>query len=297
MNRKWRMRPPCWGGQRLRGCFQRAHDWLSAGGRWPVGVAVNAVRILLLGPVELCVGERRAALGGPKQRTLLALLALQPGQAVSRDRAAEALWGESVPEGHGQRLHTVVSRLRAAVRDAGGPSEIVETTEIGYRLVIDAGQVDAARAVGALHRARELRAAGRLADASAVAREALDLWRGPPLADLQDNGWAGDELRRLEDMRLSLLEEEFDSRLALGVSPGLVEELEAACASAPLRERLHAQLVLALGMSGRRTDALLEYDRIRRRLSEELGIEPGTVLREAHRAGVPVEVVEEPVAM
>src|SRR5205814_5085817 len=92
--------------------------------RWFLAVAVNAVRILLLGPVELWVGDRRAMLGGPKQRTLLALLALEPGQTVSRDRAAEALWGEVVPYGHGQRLHTVVSRLRAAMREAGGPSGV-----------------------------------------------------------------------------------------------------------------------------------------------------------------------------
>jgi DNA-binding SARP family transcriptional activator len=250
---------------------------------------VNAVRILLLGPVELWVGNRQAVLGGPKQRTFLALLALAPGQTVSRDRAAEALWGESVPHGHAQRLHTVVSRLRAAVREAGGPPEIIETTEIGYRLRIDAGHVDAARAAADLHQARELRAAGRSAETSAVARAALDLWRGLPLVDLHDNGWAGDALRRLEDLKLSLLEEEFDSRLALGASPGLVDELEAACGAAPLRERLHAQLVLALATTGRRSDALQEYDRIRRRLSEELGIEPGSVLREAHQTVVTAE--------
>ena len=241
------------------------------------------MRILLLGPVELWVGERRAALGGPKQRTLLALLALQPGQTVSRDRAAEALWGESVPEGHAQRLHTAVSRLRAAVRAAGGPSEVIETTEIGYRLRIDPGQVDAARAAAALRQARELRSAGQATEASAAARDALDLWRGPPLADLLDNGWAGEDLRRLEELKLSLLEEDFECRLELGASPGLVEEIEAACAEAPLQERLHAQLMLALNASGRRADALREYDRIRRRLSEELGIDPGAVLRDAHR--------------
>jgi DNA-binding SARP family transcriptional activator/streptogramin lyase len=247
------------------------------------------MRILLLGPVELWVRERRAALGGPKQRTLLALLALEPGQTVSRDRVAEALWGESLPEGFAQRLHTAISRLRVALREAGGAPEVVETTEIGYRLRIDPGQVDAARAAAALHQARELRSAGRLADASAAARDALELWRGPPLADLLDNGWAGDDLRRLEDLKLSLLEEDFDCRLELGASPGLVEEIEAACASAPLRERLHAQLMLALNASGRRADALHEYDRVRRALSEELGIEPGAALRDAHRTVVTQE--------
>jgi DNA-binding SARP family transcriptional activator/streptogramin lyase len=248
-----------------------------------VAATVNLVRILLLGPVELWVGERQAALGGPKQRTLLALLALEAGQTVSRDRAAAALWGDSLPEGHPQRLHTVVSRLRAALREAGGPAEVVETTEIGYRLRADAGQIDAIQAAAALHEARDLRATGRPDEAAAVARAAIDLWRGPPLADLADNGWAGNDLRRLDDLRLSLLEEEFDCRLALGASPGLVDELQAACAAAPLRERLHAQLMLALNANGRRTDALDEYDRARRRLSEELGIEPGALLREAHR--------------
>jgi len=249
-----------------------------------LAAAVNAVRILLLGPVELWAGERQAPLGGPKQRTLLALLALEPGQVVSRDRAAEALWGESVPAGHAQRLHTVVSRLRAALRQVGGSPDVVETTETGYRLRIDPAQVDAPRAAAALHQSRELRAAGRPAEAAAAARDALELWRGPPLEDLLENGWAGESLRRLEDLKLSLLEEEFDCRLTFDASPGLVEELEAACASAPLRERLHAQLMLALDASGRRADALQAYDRVRWRLSEELGIEPGAVLREAHRA-------------
>lgn len=250
---------------------------------------MNPVRILLLGSVQLWVDERQAALGGPKQRTLLALLALEPGRAVSRDRAAEALWGESLPAGHTQRLHTVVSRLRAALGQAGGSPDVVETTATGYRLQIDPGQVDAARAAAALHQARELRAAGRPVEAAAAARDALELWRGPPLEDLLDNGWAGESLRRLEDLKLSLLEEEFDCRLTFEASPGLVEELEAACASAPLRERLHAQLMLALGACGRRADALQAYDRVRRRLSDELGIAPGAVLREAHRAVLTVE--------
>src|SRR5437764_5240856 len=268
---------------RLEGCFQRAHNRLS--GRCKVaarGGRVNGLRILLLGPVELWVGQRQAALGGPKQRTLLAQLALASGQTVSRDRAAEALWGELLPDGHAQRLHTAVSRLRAALREAGGPPEVIETTETGYRLAIDPGHVDVARAAGSLHTARELRSAGRPRDAAAVARDAVELWRGAPLADLLDNGWAGDHLRRLEDLKLSLLEEEFDGRLTLGMSPGLVEDLEVACASAPLRERLHAQLMLALNATGRRADALHEYDRVRRRLSEELAIDPGAVLREAH---------------
>lgn len=241
------------------------------------------MRIRLLGPVELWVGARQAALGGPNQRTLLALLALHPGETVSRDRAAEALWGESPPEGYPQRLHTIVSRLRAAVREAGGRSDVVETTETGYRLRIDPSRVDATEAASALRQARDMRVAGRLVAASGVARDALDLWRGPPIIDLADNGWASDDLRRLEELKLSLLEEDFDCRLSLGASAGLVEELETACAAAPLRERLHAQLMLALDASGRRADALHEYDRMRHRLSEELGIDPGPLLREAHR--------------
>src|SRR5437763_6052413 len=269
---------------RLEARCQWTHNCLSARCKVaPLGGRMNGLRILLLGPVELWVGERQAALGGPKQRTLLALLALASGQTVSRDRAAEALWGELLPDGRAQRLHTTVSRLRAALREAGGPPEVIETTETGYRLAIDPDQVDVARAAGSLHTARELRSAGRPGDASAVARDALELWRGAPLADLLDNGWARDHLRRLEDLKLSLLDEEFDGRLTLGMSPGLVEDLEVACASAPLRERLHAQLMLALNARGRRVDALHEYDRVRRRLSEELGIDPGAVLRQAHQ--------------
>src|SRR5262249_3950242 len=162
---------------------------------------------------------------------LLALLALQPGQTVSPDRAAEALWGDSDAEGHRQRLHTVVSRLRASVREAGGSCDILETADGGYRLRIDPAQVDAARAAAALHEARDWRAAPKVGGAPGVARGAPDLGRGEPLSDLHDNGWAGDELRRLEDLRLSLLEEEFESRLMLDPSPGLVDDLAAACAA------------------------------------------------------------------
>jgi DNA-binding SARP family transcriptional activator/streptogramin lyase len=275
----------------VRGCpFNARTIAFHAAVRSVPAVLVGTLRILLLGPVELWVGERRAVLGGPKQRAMLALLALDPGQTVSRDRAVEALWGDSDPESHARRLHTVVSRLRTALREAGGSADVLDTTKTGYRLRIDPGQVDAVRAAQALRQVRDLRSVGRQDEASAVARDALSLWHGPPLADLLDNGWAGDDLRRLEDLKLSLLEDEFESRLALGPSPGLADELAAACASAPLRERLHASLILALNASGRRADALHEYDRIRRRLSEELGITPGAVLREAHQivvAGAP----------
>src|SRR5436305_12342824 len=117
---------------------------------------MNALSILLLGPVELWVGERQATLGGPNQRALLALLALDPGRSVSRDRLTEALWGNSPPDGHTQRLHTAMSRLRAAMRDAGGPPAAVESTETGYRLRVEPSQVDAVRADPALRLAREL---------------------------------------------------------------------------------------------------------------------------------------------
>ncbi len=244
---------------------------------------MDAVRISVLGPVELWAGGRLAALGGPKQRALLALLALERGQIISRDRAAQALWGEAPAEAHVSRLHTVVSRLRAAIREAGGPSDVIETTSVGYRLCVQAEQVDSARAAAALREVRHLRVAGRMAEAAALAGEALGLWRGRPLADVPDDGWASADLRLLDELKLSLMEERFDCRLALGASPDLVEELEAASVSAPLRERLHAELVLALAATGRRTDALDAYDRVRRRLAEELGIDPGAVLREAHR--------------
>ena len=161
-------------------------------------------------------------------------------------------------------------------------AQVIETTETGCRLAIDPGQVDIARAARSLHeRASYDPQVGRR-NLGGRSRRPRALARGAA-RDLLDNGWAGDHLRRLQDLKLSLLEEEFDSRLTLGMSPGLVEDLETACASAPLRERLHAQLMLALNATGRRADALREYDRVRRRLSEELGIDPGAVLRQAHQ--------------
>jgi DNA-binding SARP family transcriptional activator/streptogramin lyase len=249
---------------------------------------VNGLRILLLGPIELWVDERQATLGGPKQRALLAVLALEPGTVVSRDRASEVLWGDAPAES--QRLHTVVSRLRTAVRDAGGSPDVIETTDAGYRLLADGAQIDSVRAARELRNAREFRGAGDMRAAARAAAEALARWRGEPLADLNDSGWASADRRRLDDLRLSLQEEEFDARLALGESRTVIEQLEAACASAPLRERLHAQLLLALSAAGRRTDALDQYDRFRRTLSEELGIEPGAAVRAAHQAALDEDV-------
>jgi DNA-binding SARP family transcriptional activator/streptogramin lyase len=246
---------------------------------------VDGVRIQLLGPVELWVGDEQAALGGPKQRTLLAALALEAGHTVSRDRLAEALWGINVPDAYPSRLHTIASRLRAAVRDAGGPPEIIESSETGYRLSEDV-TVDAAAAAASLARTRDLRSDGKQPAAARACAEALALWHGDPLSDLQADEWAGGALRHFEDMKLALLEEWFDARLEAGESKGLVDDLQSACAAAPLRERMHAQLMLALVAAGRRPDALAVYDRIRRALAEELGIEPGVTLREAHAVAI-----------
>ena len=124
-----------------------------------------------------------------------------------------------------------------------------------------------------------------LIEAAAAARDALELWRGPPLRIL-DNGWAGESLRRLEDLKLSLLEEEFACRLTSTRRPVWLKSSRLHARRRRCASDLHAQLIHALDSSGRRTDALHAYDRVRRRLSEELGIEPGAVLREAHRAVV-----------
>jgi DNA-binding SARP family transcriptional activator len=233
------------------------------------------LEIRVLGPLEVERDGQPLDVRGAKRRAVLAMLVLHANEVVRTDRLIEDLWGERRPANAQAALQNHVFRLR---RDIGG--DVLVTKPWGYVLRIDPEAIDLHRFEVLVAESRSLPArerAARLADA-------LALWRGAALADLaQEEGLAA-EIDRLEELRLSALEERIDADLELGGSPELVHELETLVAAHPLRERLRGQLILALYRSGRQAEALETYRETRRVLVEELGIEPSPELKELERA-------------
>jgi YVTN family beta-propeller protein len=240
----------------------------------------------ILGPLEVEEAGRPLPLGGAKQRALLALLLLHANEVVSSDRLIDELWGGSPPESGRTALQVHVSQLRKLLDpDATrGDRELLVTRAPGYVLRVEPDSID-------LTRFEALVAAGKVAlargDAEAAREQlvgALALWRGRPLADLESLPFAQAEAHQLEELRLAALEERVDADLALGSHAELVPELERLVLQEPLRERLRAQLMLALYRSGRQAEALDVYRRGRRELAEGLGLEPGEELQRLERA-------------
>ena len=229
----------------------------------------------LLGPLEV-VGDsgRGVSIGKGRQRALLALLILRANELVATDRLVEELWGESPPPTAQRMLHNQVSALRSAL----GRNGRLETLGSAYRLKVDPGERD-------VDRFEELLASGRArieTDPEGAAerfRQALELWRGPALADLSYEPFAQTEIARLEERRWAAFEARVEAELALGRHADLVSDLEAAVVEQPLREHLHGRLMLALYRCGRQAEALEAYRRARRTLVEEIGVEPSTELR------------------
>jgi YVTN family beta-propeller protein len=234
------------------------------------------MEFLVLGPVEVRIDGRALSLGGPKQRGLLALLLLDANEVVSRDRLIDALWNELAPTNAQRSLDSYVSRLRSLFS-----ADRIERRPPGYRLRVEPGELD-------LDRFEALLAQGRVAaNQPAAAREhlaeALALWRGHALADLQEESLLVAEAERLEERRLLALEARINAELELGGDQELLSELERLVEAHPFRERLVGQLMLALYRAGRQADALTVYRSARRRLSNELGLEPSAELRGLER--------------
>jgi class 3 adenylate cyclase/DNA-binding SARP family transcriptional activator len=232
----------------------------------------------ILGPLEVREGGRELELRGGKQRALLALLLLNANRTLATDRIVDELWGDDVPESAQKMVQIYVSKLRKVL--TGGP---LQTRPPGYSLVLEAEDVDLYRFEALVARARASLDAARADEASAGFRAALDLWRGPALAEFASEPFAAAEGPRLEEARLSALEGRLEADLQLGRHGDLVGELEALAARYPLREGLRRQQMLALYRSGRQADALAAYQEARRALADGLGIEPSPALRELER--------------
>jgi DNA-binding SARP family transcriptional activator len=256
----------------------------------------------ILGPLEILDEGRAIALTGSKQRALLALLLLHPNETLSTDRLIDELWGERPPANATKTMQVHISRLRKALSaGAGNASEgVVVTRGGGYELRLDPEQLDAHRFERLMAEGRSELAGGRPQRAVSALERALSLWRGAALAELAYEPFAQREIARLDDMRVAALEQLIEAKLALGAHAEVVEQLEVLIGEHPYRERLRAQLMLALYRLDRQADALQAYQDARRTLVEELGIEPGERLRELERAILAqdreLHLVEEPAA-
>ena len=232
------------------------------------------MRYGILGSLELSEEGLAIEVAGAKQRALLAMLLLNANKVVSSDRLIDALWEEQPPDTAAKALQVHVSQLRKLLG-----KDRLATRSPGYVLHVDEGELDLHQLESLLGRAR----AAAPDQAATDLREALALWRGPPLADFAFDRFAQAEIARLGELHVEMVEERLDAELALGRHRALVGEIEALIAENPRRERLRGQLMLTLYRSGRQAEALDVYQAARRTLVEQLGIEPGRELRELHQ--------------
>jgi predicted ATPase/DNA-binding SARP family transcriptional activator len=236
--------------------------------------ALTVIEFRILGSLEVVDGDRLLALGGPQQRALLAVLLVHRGEPVSSDRLIDELWGERPPASAIKIVHGYVSNLRRLLGDG-----LLVTRGRAYLLQLQPGQTDFDRFAARVAEGRRAMRDGDARTAATRLREALGLWRGPPLADLAYEAFAQAEIVRLHESRLAALEERIAAELELGEHASLVGELEALVREHPLREGFIAQLMLALYGAGRQAEALEAYQHARVRLADELGLEPGPALK------------------
>jgi predicted ATPase/DNA-binding SARP family transcriptional activator len=238
------------------------------------------MRFGILGPTALRGdGGAVLAVGGPRVRTLLALLLLDAGRVVSAERLIDGMYGENPPEGSANALQSQVSRLRLVLK---ATNVAVEFSAAGYRLDVDPDDVDAHRFTRLAAEGHAALAAKEPANAATVLREALALWRGPAFADLTEAPFVEPQAARLHELRMTATEDRIEADLALGRHQQVAAELRELVAADPLRERSIALLMRALHTGGRQADALAVYEDTRRALADELGADPGAELAETH---------------
>jgi DNA-binding SARP family transcriptional activator len=241
------------------------------------------VKFRILGPLEVVDDSgRQVDLGRPKQRAVLAVLLISANRVVPLERLVDLLWGDDVPSRATGAIQAYISNLRRALepqRTARGPASVLVTQAPGYRLRVDNGDLDATVFEDLAARGHRDLVDGRPHDAHQLLVDALGMWRGAALAEFATEPFAALEAARLEEARAVAEEDRLAAELAIGRHVKIVGELEVAVAQAPMRERLWELLVLALYRSGRQGEALAAYERARRHLAEELGIDPSPSLR------------------
>ena len=236
----------------------------------------------MLGPLEVRRSGHALELGRPKQRAVLAVLLLEANRVVPLDRLIDLLWGGEPPARATGALQVYISGLRRVLeplRPSRSPARVLVTRAPGYLLWVEPGQLDAHRFETLAQLGHNLVIEGRPTAARHALVEALDLWQGPAYADFAFESFAQPEAARLEELRAVAVEDRIATELVLGNHLAVTADLEALVGNNPLRERLWAQLMLALYRSERQCDALRAYERSGAVLREELGVEPGPVLQ------------------
>jgi DNA-binding SARP family transcriptional activator len=231
----------------------------------------------LLGPLQVRRDGITVRVPTGMQQSLLAALLLRANTMVSVDELARALWGPTAPPSARASLQNTVLRLRRSLGDAGHSRIVAQPG--GYQITVEPGELDVERFEALLMAAWAAHRTGSDAEAATLGREALSLWRGQPLAGISSDLLALRDVPRLEEMQLQALEACIDADLRVGRHAEAIIELRQLVAENPLRERLHALLILALYRDGRRAEALAAYQSARNVLADELGVEPGSELR------------------
>ena len=238
------------------------------------------MEIRVLGPLELWVDGQAVMLRRGRPRKLFLALLLHLGQRVSTDTLIEQLWGDDPPRNANNALQILVSNVRRTLNAAGGLVRI-DTLEGGYRLTADRDDVDAYRLESVVAAAPAISDPRQRLDAL---EHVLATWRGTPLAEVTYDAFAQGDIRRIEEARLSALEQRVDALLALDRVGEALADLQQLVVQHPLRERFHVQLMTALYRSGRQAEALTVFDRVKSVLLEELGLDPGPELQATWQA-------------
>jgi YVTN family beta-propeller protein len=241
----------------------------------------------VLGPLEVTRSGERLPLGGHQQRAVLALLLAGSDTVVSVGRLGDALWGQETPRGFVTTIQTYVFHLREVLepdRRHGAPGRVLVTEPGGYRLDTSGSILDSAMFEDSVHAGRDALARHAYDEASAELAGGLRLWRGEGFADVADLGFVAPVVARLEAMRMIAQGLRIEADLALGRHAEVLPELDRLVAEHPLQEQLHEQKMVALYRLDRQSDALAVYREVRRRLRDELGIEPTPHLKQLLQA-------------
>jgi DNA-binding SARP family transcriptional activator len=247
--------------------------------------SASPIRFTLLGPLEMVRDGIDYAPTTPKLLQVLAMLVISPGKIVHIDTIMQELWANEPPRSVRTTMHTYVYQLRRCIDEndlAPFGETMLATKPPGYVFRIDPSQVDVFTFHTLQKRGKELQTQGRHVEAAQVFRSALELWSGPPLANVHCGSVLSAYTVDLVEQRRSTLHLRIESDIAAGLRHELIGELRSLVTANPLDEALHGQLIRVLGRSGRRSDALATYRQVRARLNDELGVEPCDELQVLH---------------